>query len=41
MRLIIFRYIKFGTQVDDDYSVPTHSVLNIVLTSSDTRYFEM
>jgi hypothetical protein len=36
----MFMYIKFGTQVADDYSAPTHRVLNIILTSADTRYFE-
>jgi len=36
----MFRYIKFGTQVADDYSVPTQSVTKIVLTSADIRYFE-
>jgi hypothetical protein len=40
MKLIMFRYIKFGMQVADGYSVPTHRVLNIVLTLADTRYFE-
>jgi len=36
----MFRYIKFGMQVADGYSIPTHSELNIVLALAETRYFE-